>query len=164
MSGRRPIRRFHWRVGIWRDRCRSFRLAARELAVMASMWIQRPHPLIIFSGLTNGGPYGLSPVPMLILTGSDDVGFTVTSIDVGVSGAGNLSVNPVLATPGQFVAGPAFQLQFSGSSGFGYSVWASTNLTSWTVIGTGTFGNTPVTFTDTSAPSHPRRFYRISTP
>jgi hypothetical protein len=78
--------------------------------------------------------------------------------------AGDLDVAPVFASSGQVVAGGAFELQFSGLNGSGYTVRASTNLTSWTTIATGTFDGNPVTFTDTNAVSHPDQFYRVSVP
>jgi hypothetical protein len=37
-------------------------------------------------------------------------------------------------------------------------------LSAWTVIGSGTFGNTNVVFTDTDAANHTSRFYIITSP
>ena len=101
---------------------------------------------------------------MVVLTTANFTDFVVGQLTAGISGAGVLNVTPMFGTSGQVVGGGNFQLQFSGANGFGYTVWASTNLTSWSVIGGGTFGNTPVTFTDTAAPGQPTKFYRISTP
>ena len=68
----------------------------------------------------------------------------------------------------QMVAGGNFQVHFSGTPGYGYSVRAATDValpaTGWTVIGTGTFGSSPVTFTDLNATNFLRRFYLITIP
>jgi autotransporter-associated beta strand protein len=64
--------------------------------------------------------------------------------------------------------GGSFQLNFSGPSGYGYSVRASDDVTlpvsSWTVLGTGTFGASPASFIDLNAPTYQKRFYLISIP
>jgi hypothetical protein len=61
-----------------------------------------------------------------------------------------------------------FSLTFSGALGQPYSVRASTNLAlwwpDWTILGAGTFGASPVTFTDFNATNFPQRFYLISSP
>ena len=121
-------------------------------------------PTYYVVGTTVAGPYTVSPVPVVVLTTANFTDFVVGQLTAGISGAGVLNVTPMFGTSGQVVGGGNFQLQFSGANGFGYTVWASTNLTSWSVIGGGTFGNTPVTFTDTAAPGQPTKFYRISTP
>jgi hypothetical protein len=60
----------------------------------------------------------------------------------------------------------SFLLQFSGLTNLSYRVWASTNLTHWSVL-LGT--PSPVSpgvfqFYDSSAVNYPRRFYRVSCP
>jgi len=120
-------------------------------------------PTYYVLGTTNGGPYGLTPIPLVTLTTSDYVNFNVVGSNVGVNLSGLLNLVPVFASSGKFVAGGEYQLQFTGPSG-PYSILSSTNLTTWTVIGTGTIGNGPVTFTDTNAPNMPHQFYWISTP
>ena len=61
-----------------------------------------------------------------------------------------------------------FQINFSGPSGYGYSVLSSTNVvlpaSSWSVVGGGIFSGSPVSFTDTNAPGYQKRFYMISIP
>ena len=63
-----------------------------------------------------------------------------------------------------------FQFNITGGDGQNYRVWASTNValtpitSTWTQIGGGTFGGSPVTFTDTQATNYPNRFYIITTP
>ncbi len=64
-------------------------------------------------------------------------------------------------------SGGSFPLTFSGPSGQTYQVLSSTNvalpLASWTVLTTGTFGASPVTYTHTSA-TNAQQFYRIKSP
>jgi hypothetical protein len=57
------------------------------------------------------------------------------------------------------------RLSFNGASGFSYRVLASTNMTSWSVLGTAAPA-TPVSFqfADGNATNYPARFYRVSTP
>ena len=61
-----------------------------------------------------------------------------------------------------------FQVNFSGPAGYSYSVWASPDatlpLSSWQVIGNGTFSAAPVAFIDLNAPIYQERFYTISIP
>ena len=79
---------------------------------------------------------------------------------------------PVPAQPtlrgGTTLSNGTFQLNFSGPSGYGYSVRASTDVTlpvsGWPVVATGTFGASPASFIDLNAPSHQQRFYLISVP
>lgn len=52
-------------------------------------------------------------------------------------------------------------LTLTGKSGHTYQIQSSANLTSWNVIGSVTVGGSgTATFTDTSAPSYTKRFYR----
>ena len=48
-----------------------------------------------------------------------------------------------------------FQLSLAGVPGYGYSIWASTNLSNWTALQTNA---SPFIFTDSQA--LPSRFYR----
>jgi hypothetical protein len=58
-----------------------------------------------------------------------------------------------------------FQIQFEGLAGASYSVLASTNLTSWEVVGTATETAPGVfEFTDTQAPEHDCRYYQLRSP
>ncbi|MGA3181285.1 MAG: alkaline phosphatase family protein [Verrucomicrobiota bacterium] len=61
-----------------------------------------------------------------------------------------------------------FQLTFSGQPGQTYRVLASSDLTApmsaWTVAGSGAFGGTNATFTDSGATNYPSRFYIITSP
>jgi len=70
---------------------------------------------------------------------------------------------------GQMVLGAGgFQLTFSGPSGQTYQVLASDDLTvpesAWTVVSTGTFNGSNVSFTDSDAANHPNRYYVIKSP
>jgi hypothetical protein len=64
-------------------------------------------------------------------------------------------------------SGSSIPLTFSGPSGQTYKVLASTNvalpISSWMQLSSGTFGASPVTYTDTSA-TNGQRFYRITSP
>jgi hypothetical protein len=61
-------------------------------------------------------------------------------------------------------------LTFGGTPGYGYRLWASTNLAwkpvtaTWSNLASGTFSDVGVTFTDTQATNLQRRFYQISVP
>jgi hypothetical protein len=63
-----------------------------------------------------------------------------------------------------------YQLTFDGTPGYGYRLWASTNLAwrpitaTWSNLASGTFSDVGVTFTDTQATNFRRRFYLISVP
>jgi len=60
------------------------------------------------------------------------------------------------------------QLNFGGPAGYSYSVRASEDasqpVSSWTVLGSGTFGASPASFIDPNAPNYQKRFYLISIP
>jgi len=63
-----------------------------------------------------------------------------------------------------------FQFNATGGNGQNYRVWASTNValtpitSTWTLLSSGTFGASPVTFTDTQATNYPQRFYLLTVP
>jgi len=107
---------------------------------------------------------------------------TFTNLSLPVLPAGlawntsSLLVNGTLSVTGT-ATGPTlssavvkgkFQLTFSGGSNQTYRVLAGTNLlqpmASWVVLTNGTFGGSPVTFTNAALPGFPFRFYRIATP
>jgi hypothetical protein len=121
-------------------------------------------PEYYIAGTANAGPYLFSPVPLLTLTTSDYVDFTVAGSSASINGVGVLSIGggsaPSISSNPSYGSG-AFQFQFSGTSGHGYTIQASTNLITWTNIGTGTFTASPATFTDTNAATYPKRFYRV---
>jgi hypothetical protein len=91
--------------------------------------------------------------------------FAVTAYDA--SGAESDFSNEVAVMPGQpqlrLGVTPAKQaaLTVSGLIGHTYEILASTNLTTWSVIGSATLGpGATQDFTDPDAASFPRRFYR----
>jgi hypothetical protein len=56
-------------------------------------------------------------------------------------------------------------LNFGGSANATYSVWSSTNLTQWQLLGTSAeFSPGYYEFFDLTATNWPERFYRISAP
>ena len=59
------------------------------------------------------------------------------------------------------VSGGQVSLVATGAVGPDYTLWASTNLTSWQVLFTSNSPVTPVTLVDTNFNAHPVRFYRI---
>ena len=81
----------------------------------------------------------------------------------------NLVVNytPFMILSSGPLTGASFPLTFSGPNGQTYQVLTSTNvalpLASWTVLTTGTFGVSPVTYTDTTA-TNAHQFYLIVSP
>jgi hypothetical protein len=59
------------------------------------------------------------------------------------------------------VSGGQVSLVATGAVGPDYTLWASTNLTSWQILFTSNSPVTPVTLVDTNFNAHPVRFYRI---
>ncbi|HEX3800541.1 MAG TPA: alkaline phosphatase family protein [Verrucomicrobiae bacterium] len=61
-----------------------------------------------------------------------------------------------------------FQLRFSGPTGTNYQISTSEVLTTpasiWTVVASGTFGDTNISWIDTQVSDYPTRFYRLSSP
>jgi hypothetical protein len=94
-------------------------------------------------------------------SGSYDVEFD----DVRLTATSGLTP-PVLSGYGP-LSGTSFPLTFSGPSGQSYQVLSSTNvalpLASWSVLDSGTFGASPVNYTNTSA-TNALEFYRIVSP
>jgi hypothetical protein len=110
----------------------------------------------------------------LASVGSTNVGsYQVTvSSEGGSTNTAPASLTVIYQAPmlagGQMMPGAnGFQLTFSGPVGQTYTVLASDDLTLpqslWTIIGTGTFGNTNVIFTDDNA-TNPAEFYFIESP
>jgi pectin methylesterase-like acyl-CoA thioesterase len=76
---------------------------------------------------------------------------------------------PSLGSP-TVLGNGSVQFTFSGASGTGYRIWASTNAalspitSTWTLVGSGTFTGSSVTFTDTQAASLGQRYYILTLP
>jgi hypothetical protein len=96
-----------------------------------------------------------------------------------LSSSALLTVNPPATPP--TLASPALvgvtngNVQFTitgaaGSAGFGYRVWATTNLAltpvtnTWTLLTNAVFGAAPTVFTDPTTGGLPQRFYLITVP
>jgi hypothetical protein len=66
------------------------------------------------------------------------------------------------------VGGSGFQFTFTGPVSQTYEVLASDDMTlpqsAWTVVGTGTFTGSIVSFTDPDAVNHPQRYYLVKSP
>jgi hypothetical protein len=77
-----------------------------------------------------------------------------------------LETAPLLSNTGTWRAG-SFPLTFSGPSGQTYRILTTTNLSEplsdWTQLSNGTFGSSPVTYTNTTA-TNSAQFYRIESP
>ena len=72
-----------------------------------------------------------------------------------------VTVPPVLKGGSQPASGP-FQLIFAGAQSVPYTVWGSTNLTSWTDLGPANLSsNGCFWFSDTNSSHYPNRFYRV---
>ena len=86
--------------------------------------------------------------------------FTVTLTGMGLAA-------PVLIG-GRVQGNGTFQLSFTGPIGQTYNVLATDDLTvslvNWIVLGSGTFGNTDVLFTDYDSTNHLSRFYSVKSP
>ncbi len=67
-------------------------------------------------------------------------------------------------------SGGGVQFSFGGTPGADYRVWATTNIAltpvigGWDLVGSGTFGAGPATFSDLQATNFPQRFYTITSP
>jgi hypothetical protein len=99
----------------------------------------------------------------LLLAGLDAVGNPILQVyhnDTAASNSSGLRING-LKTLGD----GSRQLSFDGQVGFGYTVWASSNLVQWTALGVPNEGS-PATFqfSDHPAASLASRFYRVSRP
>jgi autotransporter-associated beta strand protein len=80
-----------------------------------------------------------------------------------------VSISPPVVNSITPLGGGGFRLNFSGPSGQGYEVRATTNValspvTLWDLLGTGTFGASPAIYDDLEATNYSRRFYLIRIP
>lgn len=138
-------------------------------------------PDATYQWLQNGtnSPYSAnSPTLTIPSAQSADAGnySVVIANSAGTVTSSVVTLTVVVPTPPTINGAPQLQndgniqISFSGSSGSAYRVWASTNLTltpitsTWDLVSSGTFGASPVTFTDLNATNYPQRFYIISSP
>ena len=143
----------------------SFNVNATACTALTYQWYFGANAL---AGQTNG-TLNISSV------GPDDAGtyfVTVTSAG-GFTNSAPVTLTVIYQAPqivgGQMILGPGgFQLTFSGPTGQTYEVLASDvpslPRSQWQVVGSGTFGDTDVTFSDPDATAHPNRFYMIASP
>jgi hypothetical protein len=87
------------------------------------------------------------------------------------SEAAKVTVNIGMPIAPQFIGqfwdseNQSFNLAFSGTSNATYSLWASTNLTDWTNIGSATETSPgSYQFVDATSTNYPSRLYRVSGP
>jgi hypothetical protein len=74
------------------------------------------------------------------------------------------TVRPVMVAANRQASG-SFEVKFAGDTYAPYSLWASTNLTDWSLLGTADpSSNGWFRFLDLQATNLPRRFYRAATP
>jgi hypothetical protein len=97
-------------------------------------------------------------LPSITLTQAGSYSAVITNLaGSATSGTALLSVYsssaPTLSEPN--ISNGHFQLSLAGVPGYGYAVWASTNLSNWSALQTNT---SPFIFTDTD--TFPGRFYR----
>lgn len=106
------------------------------------------------------------------------ISVTVTGLSLVGSAAGNYTLTQPVSLTANILAletptiisitmtGGAAQVTFIGQPGQNYRVLATSDLSQpldqWTVLGSGTLGSDPVTFTDNSPPAN--RFYEIASP
>jgi autotransporter-associated beta strand protein len=135
-----------------------------------------------FQWLLNGTNLIGQTASTLTIPGASALNIGTYSVIVTNNLGGVISSNITLAvsppTTSSTIASPAVSggnVQFTitgapGSAGFGYRVWASTNLTlapvtsTWTLLTNSVFGTGPIIFTDPSASGLPQRFYIITVP
>jgi hypothetical protein len=92
---------------------------------------------------------------VLRLSASNDLAETYVDLPVSVQAF----TPPVLS--GITVSEAHCVFEISGPAGWSYLVQASTNLTSWTTLLTTNPATLPFTWTDSSVPDQPARFYRV---
>ena len=77
---------------------------------------------------------------------------------------------PAITSAVRLTGGGNVQFSFGGTQDADYRVWATTNIAlqpvigTWDLVGSGKFGGTPATFTDSQTASLPQRFYIITSP
>jgi hypothetical protein len=111
--------------------------------------------------------FDIGSYAVVVSNGSGSVTSAVVTLNViPPTSPPTLSAPSVLpgGTPQFTITGPA------GSAGFGYRVWASTNIAltpitnTWTLLTNTVFKFSPTTFTDPTASGLPQRFYVITVP
>jgi len=131
-------------------------------------------PAPVYQWLVNGTNLSGATGSLLVFSNAQVAQSGSYSIVVSNS-TGSITSQPVVVTVASVAAplvtgapmsgSPGFQLQFAGTHGAGYSVWASTNLINWVRVGASTETSSgDFQFTDTSTSNPTRRFYQIRWP
>jgi autotransporter-associated beta strand protein len=93
-------------------------------------------------------------------------GLIWNTANLTVNGSIAVAVQPQIT--GATMSGGTFQVSFTGPVGASYTLLAATNVTlplsSWTVVGTGTITNSPMTVPDSTSSGYSQRFYTIAVP
>jgi hypothetical protein len=106
-------------------------------------------------GIIVGGGFGT-------VNNQPRLGLARFQADKGSSPGGNPNggSGPKLSSPNRAVSG-AFSMLVTGQAGVSYRVEASSDLRTWSNVGTVTGAAAPVSFTDPSGATSPQRFYRV---
>ena len=141
------------------------------LTVITNGVLQAGDTFRLFKATTYAGTFAVtnlpSPGPGLAWNAS---GLTNGTLQVVAHPGQQIDIPPTpgFNQPPVSLGNGRFQISFSGTSGTDYRVWATTDLTlspitsTWSNVTSGTFGDTPVTYTDTN--NYSTRFYEITVP
>ncbi|HSY17434.1 MAG TPA: LamG-like jellyroll fold domain-containing protein [Candidatus Acidoferrales bacterium] len=121
--------------------------------------VSDPSGQLIFAAVTNGTGNPYANLSFMAGDGFYNSGSAQVTFNIGLP-----SVPSFSDASGNF-GGGNFGLNFSGSSNATYSVWASTNLTSWDWVGPATEAAPGhYQYLDATTTNYPQRFYRASAP
>jgi hypothetical protein len=121
--------------------------------------VSDPSGQLIFAAVTNGSGNPYANLSFMASDGFYNSGSAQVTFNIGLP-----SVPQFGSTSGNFVGGN-FGLNFSGSSNATYSVWASTNLTTWDWVGSASeTAPGQYQYLDGNTINNPQRFYRASAP
>lgn len=148
----------------------SFTVNATGIPDPTYQWLKDGTNLVGQTGatlsITNASGLDIGTYSVIVSNGSGSVTSSNAVLTVNAPTTPATIVAPSVDNSGnvQFtISGPA------GSAGFGYRVWATTNLaltpvtSTWTLLTNGVFDTTPTIFTD-PAGTLPQRFYLITVP
>lgn len=147
----------------------TFTVAATGIPNAGYQWLQNgtnaPYASANSATLTipNAQAADASNLSVLVTNAAGSVASTTVSLTV---------TTPTPPTLGSIAASSTIGVQFSisGTAGFGYRVWGTTNLnltpvvTTWTLLGSGTFPASPVNFSDPQSTNYVQRFYTVTVP
>lgn len=140
-------------------------------------------PDVLYQWLQNGtnAPYASANSATLVITNAQSTDAStfavIASNSSGSVTSSVVSLTVIVPAPPvtdgsslQRLGSGNIQFSFSGTQNASYRIWASTDISltpitdTWTLVGSGTFGASPVTFTDSNATNYPQRYYIISSP